>query len=62
VCPQARAAPTLASDEVGAKSNGVTKNEVVEIITHMAFYAGWPNAVNAITVAKEVFKNVRPVS
>jgi 4-carboxymuconolactone decarboxylase len=39
-----------------ARQNGVTKDEVVEVITHMAFYAGWPNAVNAITVAKEVFK------
>jgi 4-carboxymuconolactone decarboxylase len=39
-----------------ARQNGVTKDEVVEVITHLAFYAGWPNAVNAITVAKEVFK------
>jgi 4-carboxymuconolactone decarboxylase len=39
-----------------ARQNGVTKDEVVEVITHMAFYAGWPNAVNAIAVAKEVFK------
>ena len=27
-----------------AKNNGVTKTEMVEIITHLAFYAGWPNA------------------
>jgi 4-carboxymuconolactone decarboxylase len=39
-----------------ARQNGVTKDEVVEVITHLAFYAGWPNAVNAITVPKEVFK------
>jgi 4-carboxymuconolactone decarboxylase len=30
--------------------------EVVEVITHLAFYAGWPNAVTAVSVAKEVFQ------
>jgi 4-carboxymuconolactone decarboxylase len=39
-----------------ARANGVTKDEVVEVITHLAFYAGWPNAINAITVAREVFQ------
>ena len=39
-----------------ARTNGVTKEEVVETITHLAFYAGWPNAVAAIAVAKEVFQ------
>jgi 4-carboxymuconolactone decarboxylase len=39
-----------------ARGNGVTKDEVVEVITHLAFYAGWPNAINAITVAREVFQ------
>jgi 4-carboxymuconolactone decarboxylase len=39
-----------------ARENGVTKDEVVEVITHLAFYAGWPNAINAITVAREVFQ------
>jgi 4-carboxymuconolactone decarboxylase len=29
---------------------------LIETITHLAFYVGWPNAVTAITVAKEVFK------
>lgn len=38
-----------------ARDNGVTKDEVVEMITHLAFYAGWPNAVNALAVAKETF-------
>lgn len=38
-----------------AKRNGVTEEELVETITHLAFYSGWPNAVTAITVAKEVF-------
>lgn len=36
--------------------NGLTQNEIVELITHMAFYAGWPSAMSAITVAKKVFE------
>lgn len=39
-----------------AKRNGVTEAELIETITHLAFYSGWPNAVSAIAVAKEVFK------
>jgi 4-carboxymuconolactone decarboxylase len=39
-----------------ARQNGVTEEELVETITHMAFYSGWPNAVSAVAVAKEVFK------
>jgi len=39
-----------------ARDNGVTKDEVVEMITHLAFYAGWPNAVNALAIAKEIFQ------
>ena len=38
-----------------ALDNGVTKEEIGEIITHMAFYAGWPTAANAVRVAKGVF-------
>jgi 4-carboxymuconolactone decarboxylase len=38
-----------------ARENGVTEAEVVETITHLAFYSGWPNAVTAIGIAKEVF-------
>ncbi len=38
-----------------ALDNGVTKEEIGEVITHMAFYAGWPTAANAVAVAKEVF-------
>ena len=37
-----------------ALQNGVKKQELIEVITHLAFYAGWPNAMSAITVAKEV--------
>ena len=45
----------LRSHLIMARKNGVTQEEVVEAITHLAFYCGWPNAVNAIAVAKEVF-------
>jgi 4-carboxymuconolactone decarboxylase len=38
-----------------ARQNGVTQEELIETITHLAFYAGWPNAITAIGVAKEVF-------
>jgi 4-carboxymuconolactone decarboxylase len=39
-----------------ARTNGVTETEIVEVITHMAFYAGWPNAVTAVGIAREVFQ------
>jgi 4-carboxymuconolactone decarboxylase len=39
-----------------ARRNGVTETEIVEAITHLAFYSGWPNAVSAVGVAREVFK------
>jgi 4-carboxymuconolactone decarboxylase len=35
--------------------NGVTKDEISELITHMAFYSGWPTAMSAAFVAKSVF-------
>jgi 4-carboxymuconolactone decarboxylase len=38
-----------------ALANGVTKDELVELITHIAFYAGWPNAMTAINMAKQIF-------
>ena len=34
-----------------ALENGLTKEQLVEVITHLAFYSGWPTAMNAITVA-----------
>jgi 4-carboxymuconolactone decarboxylase len=40
-----------------ARNNGVTEDELVEAMTHLAFYAGWPNAITAVTVAREVFQN-----
>ena len=36
--------------------NGLTQEEIVELITHMAFYSGWPGAMSAIAVAKRVFE------
>jgi 4-carboxymuconolactone decarboxylase len=38
-----------------ALQNGVTKDEISELITHLAFYAGWPAAMTAAQIAKEVF-------
>lgn len=38
-----------------ALDNGVTEDELKGLITHLAFYAGWPNAVNAGRVAIDVF-------
>ena len=38
-----------------AKDNGNTEAELIEAITHIAFYAGWPRAMSAMTVAKQVF-------
>lgn len=38
-----------------ALQNGVTRDELVETITQLAFYAGWPNAASAVPVAREVF-------
>ena len=38
-----------------ALDNGVTKEEISEVITHLAFYAGWPAAMTAALIAKEVF-------
>jgi 4-carboxymuconolactone decarboxylase len=38
-----------------AVENGVKQDELIETITHLAFYSGWPNAMSAIMTAKEVF-------
>ena len=40
---------------INAKNNGITKEEMAEIITHAAFYAGWPNAWAVFNMAKEVY-------
>ena len=38
-----------------AKKNGISKQEIAEILTHAAFYAGWPKAWAAFRLAKEVY-------
>jgi 4-carboxymuconolactone decarboxylase len=38
-----------------AVENGVTKDELVETITHLAFYAGWPPAMTALSIFRDVF-------
>jgi 4-carboxymuconolactone decarboxylase len=39
-----------------ALDNGVTKDEIAEMITHLAFYSGWPGSMTAATIAREVFE------
>lgn len=39
-----------------AKENGATEEELIEAITQLAFYAGWPKAMSAMAVAKQVFR------
>lgn len=39
-----------------ALENGVTRDEIIEMITHLAFYSGWPTASSAIAVARQVFQ------
>jgi 4-carboxymuconolactone decarboxylase len=46
----------LRSHLARARENGVTEEELIETITHLAFYSGWPNAVSAVSVAREVFR------
>lgn len=41
---------------MSAKKNGITQEEIAEIITHAAFYCGWPKAWAAFHMAKEVWK------
>jgi 4-carboxymuconolactone decarboxylase len=38
-----------------AQKNGVTRDEMVEMITHLAFYAGWPKAWSAFGIAKKIY-------
>jgi 4-carboxymuconolactone decarboxylase len=42
----------------GALENGVTREEIVEVITHLAFYSGWPTASTALSIARRVFDEV----
>jgi len=38
-----------------ALDNGITRDELIEVITHLAFYSGWPTANSAVTIARRVF-------
>jgi 4-carboxymuconolactone decarboxylase len=42
-----------------ALENGVTRDEIIELITHLAFYSGWPTASSALQIAKRVFDETR---
>ena len=42
---------------MNAKKNGVSKEEFAAIVTHVAFYAGWPNAWAVFNMGKEVYEN-----
>ena len=47
---------SLKAHLINAKKNGITKEEMAEIITHAAFYAGWPNAWAVFRMSKEVYE------
>ncbi len=49
--------PALEHHLAFAKANGVTKEEMAEILTHIAFYAGWPNAWAAFGMAQKVYED-----
>ena len=39
-----------------ALENGITRDEIIELITHLAFYSGWPTANTALAIARRVFE------
>jgi 4-carboxymuconolactone decarboxylase len=45
-----------------AVENGVTVDELIEAITHLAFYAGWPNARIAMVTARDLFERADPAA
>jgi 4-carboxymuconolactone decarboxylase len=45
-----------------ALENGLTREEIVETITHLAFYAGWPSAMTALQIARKVFDEAGPAT
>lgn len=48
---------TIKAHLTEGKKNGISKDEIAEMITHIAFYAGWPKAWGAFLAAKEVYAN-----
>nr|WP_275432159.1 carboxymuconolactone decarboxylase family protein [Staphylococcus sp. ACRSN] len=49
--------PQLRAHMKIAKENGITKEEMVEVITHLAFYNGWPSAWTAFNIAQEIYES-----
>ncbi len=47
---------SLKAHLIKATENGISKDELVEVITHLAFYSGWPKAWAAFRLAKELFE------
>jgi 4-carboxymuconolactone decarboxylase len=47
----------LAGHLARAQANGLTATELKEVMTHLAFYAGWPRAMSAFAVAKQVLND-----
>ena len=45
-----------------AMDNDLTRSQASEVITHIAFYAGWPNAFSALPVVKEVFEKAAEIA
>ncbi len=42
-----------------ALENGISRDELVELITHLAFYSGWPTASSAVAIARRVFEEMK---
>jgi len=40
-----------------ALDHGISRDELIELMTHLAFYSGWPTAASALAVAKRVFED-----
>jgi 4-carboxymuconolactone decarboxylase len=45
-----------------ALDNGVSKDELIELITHLAFYSGWPTANTALPIARRIFEEASPAA
>jgi 4-carboxymuconolactone decarboxylase len=45
----------LPSHLLRARQNGISKDELIELFIHLAFYAGWPSALTAVRMAMELF-------
>jgi 4-carboxymuconolactone decarboxylase len=70
LCPRDRSLITVASLVSGyranelpfhlkkALENGVTRDEIIEMVTHLAFYSGWPTASTALAIVRQVFADV----